>query len=222
MAQGGATYGHGPSRILFLELQPRWSMAVGGRYVRHALLEHRLGQFAGLRLELRILRRMRSVAAARDDQGHCARRIGHAEMERGKPAHGIADDMRAREAEHIEHAEDVVPRALLGIALCIRRHLRRRVTACVIGNAAVAAREMAQLRLPGAPVAGEFVHEYDRRSGTALLVMQSYAIVCGQGWHAGCSLQWHASVRIVVMPRARRFDNDRSEEHTSELQSPDH
>ena len=77
----------------------------------------RLCQFAGLRLELRILRRMRSVAAARNDQGQCARRVGHAEMERGKPAHGVADDMRAPDAERIEHGEDVVPRTLLRVAL---------------------------------------------------------------------------------------------------------
>ncbi len=123
-------------------------------------------------------------------------------MERCKPAHGVANDMRAPNAERIEHGEDIVPRTLLGIPLDISRHIGRRVASRVIGDAAIAAREMAHLRFPGAPVSGEFVHEDDRRAGAALFVVQLYAIVRYQGWHAGCSLRQRPN-RIVVMRPAR-------------------
>src|SRR5204862_2414685 len=71
----------------------------------------------------------------------------------------------------------------LRIALPIFRHVRGRVTAGIEGDAAIAAREEAQLRLIAAIIAGKFVHENDRVAGPRLLVIEAHAIVGGHMGH---------------------------------------
>jgi hypothetical protein len=60
-------------------------------------------------------------------------------MQRGESTHGESDDVRALQAERVEHAADIVARARLRVALDVLGHLRRRVAAGVIGDAPVAA-----------------------------------------------------------------------------------
>jgi len=127
-------------------------------------MKHGLREFPRLRLKLRIVRRVRPIAAARNNQRQRPRGIGHTEMQCGETPHGIADHMRAIYSQRIQHCTDVIASTLLGIALDIVRHIRRRIAARVIGNATIAAREMVQLRFPGAPVARKLVHENDRRT----------------------------------------------------------
>ena len=98
------------------------------------------------------------------------------------------------DAERVEHAADVVARARLRVALEVLGHVGGRIAARVVGDAAVAAREVAHLRLPAAVVAGELVHEDDRRAAAGLLVVQLDAVVGVQRWHvafyvdeSGCS-----------------------------------
>src|SRR5690606_24597703 len=67
-----------------------------------------------------------------------------------------------------------------GILRARPRHVRGRVTACVEGNAAIAPREKAQLRLPAARVAGKFVHEDEGEALAGLLVVEAGA-VAGSG-----------------------------------------
>src|SRR5262249_11383259 len=143
------------------------------------------GGFGG---ELRAPVRGGAVAAARHYQGTSAFWIGEAEMQRRKAAHRQADDMRLVDAEAVEHRKDVVAGAVLRIALRLRRHVGGRVTAGVVGNAAVAPAEMAQLRLPRAVVAGELMYEHDRRTRTDLLVKEFHAIVGGKVRHRVDSL----------------------------------
>ncbi len=131
------------ARILIPQRQAARAMAIGRRDMRHAFFEHGFRQIPCLRLKFLVLVGVRTVAATGDDQRQRARGISHAEMERGEPAHRIAHDMRPLDAERVEHREDVVPRALLGIALDIRRHVRGRIAACVVSDATVTAREMA-------------------------------------------------------------------------------
>src|SRR5256885_5503342 len=57
------------------------------------------------------------------------------------------------------------------------------ITARVGGDAAVAAREKAQLRLVAAIVAGEFMHEDDRVAGAGLLVIEADAVIGGDMGH---------------------------------------
>ena len=142
------------------------AVAVGRGDLRHAFVAHGLGERARLLLELRVLVRMRAVAAA----GHHQRQRPRANRPcrnaawRNRPStvrrHALA---RCRAPSSTQ--QDVVAAALLRIALDVRWHVRRRIAARVVGDAAVAAREMAHLRLPAAVVAGELVHEHDRRAG---------------------------------------------------------
>ena len=126
---------------------------------------------------------MRPIAAARDGQRNRSFRIGQSKMQCGERAHREPDYVRALDAERIEHAADVVPCARLRITLDVLRHVRRRVSAGVVGDAAVAAREMAQLRLPAAMVAAELVNEHDRRAGAGFLVVELYAVIGGERRH---------------------------------------
>src|SRR5688572_11462085 len=139
-----------PALILGLQLHARGADAVGRNEMLHALLADGLRVGAGVLLELRVLRGMGTVTAAGEGERERAMSIGEAEMQRGEGTHGEADDMGAREAERIQHAADVVAGAGLRVALPVLRHIRGRIAARVVGDAAVAAREMPHLRLPAA------------------------------------------------------------------------
>src|SRR5258708_27203939 len=75
----------------------------------------------------------------------------------------------------VQHRDDVIPRMRLRIARAVFRHVGGRKAARVVGDAAEVAREEAQLRLPAAVIAGELVHEHERRAAAALLVIQAGA-----------------------------------------------
>ena len=98
-------------------------------------------------------------------------RVVNAEVKRGKSAHRKPDDMRLVDLELVEHVYRVIDRAPLRIFLDRIRNLRWRIAARIVGDAAVAAGEIADLKLPGAIVAGEFMDEQDRPAGAAVLVV---------------------------------------------------
>jgi len=60
-----------------------------------------LRQLSRLRLELLVLRGLRTVTAARDDERQRTRRMSHAEMQRGEAAHRVADDMGALDFQRV-------------------------------------------------------------------------------------------------------------------------
>src|SRR6185295_8147933 len=111
---------------------------------------------------------MRAMATPGDRQGQRARTVGHAEMKGGEGTHRQPDHVCTLDAEPVQHGKDVVPRPRLRIALRVLGHLRGRVAPGVVGDAAVTAREVAELRLPAAMVARELVHEDDGRPGPGL------------------------------------------------------
>ena len=88
--------------------------------------------------------------------------------------------MRLCDFEMIEHGERVGVEMPVAVDLGRRRHVRRRVAARGIGDAAVAAREVTHLRLPIGVVGGEFVQEDDRRPAAGLLEIEP-DIVAGDG-----------------------------------------
>src|SRR5439155_14013574 len=137
----------------------------------------------GLVLELLALVRLGTIAATGDDKRTGAVGISEAEMQDGKPAHRDADDMRFREPQPVEHVTDIVARPFLRIARPVLGHVRGRIAARVEGDAAVAAREKAQLRLVTAAVAGEFMHEHNRVAGAGLLVIEADAVIAGHMGH---------------------------------------
>ncbi len=111
--------------------------------------------------------------------------IAEPEMQAGEAAHGEADDVRLVDLERIEHGADVVARPVLRIEFDLARHVRGRIAAGIVRDAPIGAAELAELRLPGAHVAGKFVHEDDRRARPGLLIVQLDLIVRRQMRHDG-------------------------------------
>jgi hypothetical protein len=73
----------------------------------------------------------------------------------------------------IEHRERVGVEMFVGVDIGRGRHVGRRIAARGIGDAAMAARKVAHLRLPIGVVGGEFVQENDRSSISRLFVMET-------------------------------------------------
>src|SRR5262249_43594713 len=94
----------------------------------------------------------------------------------GVGAHRMTDDVRLLYAEAIQEGDDVAASDVLPVARRIARHLRGWITARREGDAAMSAREMAQLRLPGPIVAGELVNEDNRRSAACFFVIELCAV----------------------------------------------
>src|SRR5262245_56657524 len=77
----------------------------------------------------------------------------------------------------------VVQRTILLITLSIRRHVRRRITPCIVSDALIAAGKIANLRFPRTIVAGEFMHKDDRNARSAVLIVEFHAVVGSQMRH---------------------------------------
>ncbi len=173
------------ARVLAVKADAGRVDAVGLGEAGHALRLERGGGRGRVLLEALALGRVGggAVAAAAQHQRQRAVGIGQAEMQRGVASHGDADDMRLVEAERVEHGADIVARARLRIALQPRRHVRGRVSPRVVGDGAVAPREIAQLRLVAAVIAGEFMDADDCGAGARLFVVEPDAVVGGEMWH---------------------------------------
>src|SRR2546425_6642390 len=89
--------------------------------------------------------------------------------------------MRLIYPEMVQHRNNVVACMRLRVARAVFRHVGGRKAARVEGDAAEVAREKAQLRLPAAVIAGEFVHEHERRAAAGLLEIQAGAGLCRGG-----------------------------------------
>src|SRR5262249_38860839 len=76
-------------------------------------------------------------------------------------------------------------RDLLRVPGGIGRHVRGRIAALTIGDAAVMAAKVAHLRLPTAVVASIFMHENDRRPRADRLDIKLHAVRCGNLRHCG-------------------------------------
>ncbi len=166
----GTAPGSGPANRLLLGLA-------------HPLAFDQRDGLGGLVVELLALAGLGAIAAAGDDQRQRAVGIGKAEMQGRKPAHRDADDMRLVDLERVEHGADVVPGAVLRIARRVLRHVRGRIAARVVGDAAIAPPEIAHLAFVAAIVVGEFVDEDDRRPRPGLLVIEAHAVIGRQVWH---------------------------------------
>src|SRR5579885_1748863 len=172
-----------PARILVLVLHPRRPGAVGLCHLGHAAgldLRCRARDLLG---ELLPLVRLRAIPAAGDHQGAGPLGIGKTKMQHGKPAHRYADNVRLRDVERVQHCPDIVARPLLRVLLPVFWHIRRRIAACVVGDAAVPPREEAELRLVASVIAGELVDKQDRIPGPCLLVIEPDPVVCGEVRH---------------------------------------
>ena len=80
----------------------------------------------------------------------------------------------------IQHRERIGIEVLVGIDVGAGRYIGRRITARGIGDAAVAAREVAHLRFPIGVVGRELMQEDDRGSASRLFVVKP-DVILGDG-----------------------------------------
>ena len=104
-------------------------------------------------------------------------------MKGGKSAHRQADDMRLVDLERIEHRTDVIPRALLRVALALLRHIGGWIAARIEGHATVILRKMTNLLFIRAVVAGKFMNKNDWDAFSGFFVIELDSIVCPEMWH---------------------------------------
>src|SRR5699024_9401501 len=159
------------------------------RGTRTAVAFEQPGDIFRALLELGAGLRSGAIAAAGDHQRARPRRVAQAEVQGGEAAHRQTDDVCLFQLQVIHDGEDVVGRALLGIAGQIVRYVRGRVTARVVGDAAVASREVANLRFPAAAVAGELVYEHDGKPAPGFLVVQLDSVISLGKRHGGYSIR---------------------------------
>ena len=83
-------------------------------------------------------------------------------LQGGKAAHRNPDNMGLLDLEALHDVANVVAGALLRVAVKILRHIRRRITARIERDAAIAAPEKPHFCLVAAIVVGKFMNEDDR------------------------------------------------------------
>ncbi len=147
------------------------------------------------------LRRLGAVTAAAHGERAGARRMAESEMQCGEAPHRQAGDMSTVYTEMIEHRENVIGGAILGIGGNRLRHIGGGIAAGVEGNDAVTPAEMPDLRLPAAIVAREFMDEDDRRPGPGLLAVQLHSVVGDSVWHRSLLQGYSLCVLCVVRLR---------------------
>jgi hypothetical protein len=185
------------ARVLQKKRNPARRLARGFRHLRGADRFILLGVGAALPAEGVEVFEARSRADRGQRHRQCALRRVEADLQRGIGAHRQPDEMRLRDFEVIEHGERVGVEMFVGVDVGRGRHIRRRVAARGIGDAAMPAREVAHLRLPIGVVGREFVQEDDRRSLTGLFEVEA-DIVAGDGvGHFENSSRWAALGRSV-------------------------
>jgi len=124
-----------------------------------------------------------AVAATRRGHRQAALRIMNADMQGGRRAHGMADDVRLVDLQRIHQRDHVIAGDVLAVFGAVGRHVGRRIAALAIGDTAVRARKEPHLRLPGAIVACVFVHEDDWSALPSLFIIEASAIPCGDMRH---------------------------------------
>jgi hypothetical protein len=107
------------------------------------------------------------------------RAVVQTKVQASKSAHGQAHQVGLLNLQPIHHTAQVLPNARLRIVSALRRHIRRRIAACAVHNAAVAAREEPDLRLPTAVIARKLVHKNQGSAAAGFFIMQLNAIVRG-------------------------------------------
>ena len=126
-------------------------------------------------------------------------------MRRREGALRQADDMRLGDLEVVEHVPGVVDGVLLAVHRGALRHVGAGIAAERVGDAAVAAREEAHLRLPAPPVAAVFVDEQDRRAAAGFLVIELHAVGCRRMRHGSPLLRrrWGSATQYARLGRSK-------------------
>src|SRR6185312_10699508 len=83
-----------------------------------------------------------------------------------------SDDISVADAEVMQYRHRIVAREFITVIGIGLRHVRRRIAARVIGDAAIAAGKIPDLAFPFAIIGAVFVNEQDGKAGAGLLVVQ--------------------------------------------------
>ena len=125
-----------------------------------------------------------AVAGAGDDKRPGAVRVAKSDVEGAEAAHREADDVGLCDPQVIEDGDGIGDGAGLRVRGLVAGHIGGRVAAGVVGDAAIAPAEGADLGLPAAIVAGELMDEEQRRPRAGLFVVELHAIVGVREGHA--------------------------------------
>ena len=164
-----------PSGILPEKLNARRPARVGLRDLLHPLRFQPPSQVRRVLLEL-VPVGAAPIAAPRHRERQRAIRIAEPEVERGVAAHGEPADVGLRDLQVIQESPDVFHGLLLGEGRGIVGNVRRRVSARVERDRAVAPAEEVDLGAPAEGLAGELVDEDERRPLADHLVEQIDAV----------------------------------------------
>src|SRR5262245_21801640 len=104
-------------------------------------------------------------------------RMPDAEFNRGSGSHGEPNKVCLTNIERAQHNCGIIRRTLLGVGICRHWNVGGWPTSCRVADAAIAAREIAHLRLPTQMMAAELVQEQDRVSRARLFVVELHAII---------------------------------------------
>lgn len=97
--------------------------------------------------------------------------------------------MGARHAEVIQHGDGVLHRPLLRVGGRGGRYIRRRIAARVIGDAAIAAAEVAHLRFPASGIASKLMNEKNRDAASGRFAEELHPIIGDRIGHRSISLK---------------------------------
>ena len=100
--------------------------------------------------------------------------ILQSKLQGGVSAHAEPHDVSALDREPLHDGGNVVHGKLPAILIEVFGNVAGRIAARIVGDAAVGAREMANLGFPLAAIRSEFVDENDRVSATGFLTIQLY------------------------------------------------
>src|SRR4029079_18537032 len=171
------------ARILVLMLHAGRAQRIALGRLLHGQLFEPLGRGFRFLGEFRALARRRAIAAARHHDRAGSVAVSEAEMKRAEAARRQADNMSLVDLQSIEHRANVIARALLRIFFLVFRDVGGRIAARVEGDAAIVLREMTDLLLPRAAIAGKFVHKDNRNPFAGFFVIELHSVVGRQMWH---------------------------------------
>ena len=117
-----------------------------------------------------------AVPNTADHQRARLSRITQAEVEGCEAAHGQADHVCVIDSGCVDHRGDVVGGVNVGIVADFGRYIGRGKSARIVGQAAITASEVTNLRFPTPDIAAKLMNEDDCGAAARILIIETDAI----------------------------------------------